>query len=334
MFLFRNKIVFFIILLAITSFGDTLSVTLENKYLTTKISPPKNNPVCFSSLTDTRQNRAIGQKTNALGVKQSDIIATNNVSEWISELFTNKLSENGFHTTSNCKDSASMLTITGTIDTFFTTINESYSGKLSIAIKVQKSGKVLLNRRFTNKKSGPVTEKSSEVQIVTMANTLLQNNLAKIMLALDSIDRNANLILTRETLVKAGVLKEDDQIAMKAGKSVVIISDMKHNENPHSSGKAQKIVGRVLIGEGFGTLLGGILLISLSHNSIFSSSDMTILSIECLGVGIGSLITGGILINKGKTNYQKWEKWEQEHNKNKSSATKQPSFGTKLTFDF
>jgi hypothetical protein len=120
-----------------------------------KLQPTKKRMILITFIDRRSDQSVIGEVRNGYGMHTADVVATNDVTMWISNAVKSELEAVGY--TILVPDSvpvkSSCPALTGEILTVYCRAFESYEGEVSFIARVQKDGKVVLDKRYTGQGS-------------------------------------------------------------------------------------------------------------------------------------------------------------------------------------
>jgi uncharacterized lipoprotein YajG len=114
--------------------------------------PVENQQSIVVEFVDRRSNQyAIGEVQNSFGMHTADVVAVNNVPDWVSGAVKSELEARGY--TVSFKDSSvispSALILSGEILTVYCTAYFSYDGEVAFVAKVMRDGNELINKQYS-----------------------------------------------------------------------------------------------------------------------------------------------------------------------------------------
>lgn len=115
----------------------------------------KNVQIALKPFVDQRSNKkVVGTVRNALGMRTADVIPTNNVSDWVTHAVMTELQNHGYSVIGPV-DSADTKgkVISGDILNVFCDMYFSYTGQVSLVVRVSEDGKELLNKHYSGEGS-------------------------------------------------------------------------------------------------------------------------------------------------------------------------------------
>ena len=114
----------------------------------------KKTKILLVTFNDQRQDkRVVGAVRNGFGMHTADVVALNDVQEWVSEAVKRELNNAGYAVTTQPAGSQSLATLSGDIIEVFCEAYFTYKGQVSLDVKVNKNGKDILNRLYVGKGS-------------------------------------------------------------------------------------------------------------------------------------------------------------------------------------
>lgn len=119
--------------------------------------PPagKNVQLVLKPFVDARSDkRVVGTVRNALGMRTADVIPTNDVSDWVTQAVATELEKNGYTVINQADQQGNTgKVVSGEILNVFCDMYFSYTGQVSLVVKVNEDGKELLNRHYAGEGS-------------------------------------------------------------------------------------------------------------------------------------------------------------------------------------
>lgn len=115
----------------------------------------KNVQIMLKPFVDQRSDKkVVGTVRNALGMRTADVIPTNNVSDWVTQAVMTELQNHGY-TAIGPGDSGDTKgkVISGDILNVFCDMYFSYTGQVSLVVRVSEDGKELLNKHYSGEGS-------------------------------------------------------------------------------------------------------------------------------------------------------------------------------------
>jgi hypothetical protein len=112
---------------------------------------PKNVPIVLDTFKDQRSDKkVVGTMRNTFGMRTADVIPNNSVPEWVTQALTMELMNNGYNVTAGtARDSpAGAVVVSGEILNVFCDVYFSYTGQVSLFVRVSRDGKELLNKHY------------------------------------------------------------------------------------------------------------------------------------------------------------------------------------------
>lgn len=119
-------------------------------------SPSIGKSIILLQFTDQRvDKRVIGEVRNGWGMRTADVVAENDVSEWITQALRMEMEKAGHKVTISKNNIISSIepNVGGEIITVYCIALFSYEGEVSFFANIQKDGKELLKKRYSGKGS-------------------------------------------------------------------------------------------------------------------------------------------------------------------------------------
>ncbi len=146
------------------AFG-TREVLLKNSVISSSdtTTAPRTHGVCFDGFSDERIQNNIGHVQNGYGMHTAEVVAQNNVAQWINTELTNQLTAAGYVVRRNCPQDSAALVVGGKIVKVYTTAYMTYLGEVTIDAMIKDRNRKLLERTYSgHKKSGANWAATSE----------------------------------------------------------------------------------------------------------------------------------------------------------------------------
>lgn len=119
--------------------------------------PSRNVQIVLKPLADERSNtRTVGTTRNAFGMRMADVIPSNNVSDWVTRAVRAELESNGYSVIEGKQGDnvpSTSVIVSGEILNVFCDMYMSYTGQVSLVIRLNRDGKELLNRHYAGEGS-------------------------------------------------------------------------------------------------------------------------------------------------------------------------------------
>lgn len=115
----------------------------------------KNVQIVLKPFVDARSDkRVVGTVRNAFGMRTAEVIPTNDVSGWVTKAVATELEKNGYTVVSPADQTGiAGRVVSGEILNVFCDMYLSYTGQVSLVVKVNEDGKELLNRHYAGEGS-------------------------------------------------------------------------------------------------------------------------------------------------------------------------------------
>lgn len=149
----------------------------------------KNNDICFKGLADHRTNKNIvGNVQNYAGKLTADVIADNNVPDWVNKEIEIRLEQHGYIVHRDCRSENPRLVIDGNILEVYTTAHMHYLGRVTIEVWVRPAGKKgIINKTYSgHEEAGSNWGQNYPYRIVL--ERALSSALEELLQDLDSLD--------------------------------------------------------------------------------------------------------------------------------------------------
>ena len=154
------------------------------------ISVSKVNTICFDSLIDKRIDSTIGHVQNGSGMSTAEVVAVNDVSNWINKEIKNKLATAGYEVRSNCSMDTSSLVISGEILKVYATAYMTYLGEVTIKASILRNQNKLLEKEYSGYKKTVINWVATDKSYRDILESSLQIALTKFMKDIDSLDQH------------------------------------------------------------------------------------------------------------------------------------------------
>lgn len=110
--------------------------------------------VHIAPFSDNRDNkRTIGDVRNGFNMKTADVLAKNDVADWVTKALEMELEKVGFAVARDDGGRAAGPRVAGQVRTVYCRAFMSYEGKVSFVASVSENGKNLINKRYSGKGS-------------------------------------------------------------------------------------------------------------------------------------------------------------------------------------
>jgi hypothetical protein len=287
-----KNIVLIICVFITCCFGDTLRVTLENKQVQTN-GTSKKHAVCIKSMHDERTNHALGFTMNNNGDTVREVIATNDILQWVQKELEIRLAAHGFIVHPICTDTCSDLQLSVSIDKLQVKANSSYSSEIALAAGIFYKDNLFVNKQFSVSSHGDVFGRLSTKLFAKIANKSLEKVIDEIIPVVDSLDFVADSILPNPVFAYSANIDEKNNNIQTVNQTQKKRFRPYNEPNRYSRGKASK---RII----WGTLLSlcSILNFKIAHD-IGTNPYMEDMqgwlyaeSVIVSGFGIGLLVAG------------------------------------------
>ncbi|TAM49973.1 MAG: hypothetical protein EPN57_22930 [Paraburkholderia sp.] len=119
--------------------------------------PSRNVQIVLKPFADERSNtRTVGTTRNAFGMRMADVIPSNSVSDWVTRAVRAELESNGYSVIEGKQGDnvpSTSVIVSGEILNVFCDMYMSYTGQVSLVIRLNRDGKELLNRHYAGEGS-------------------------------------------------------------------------------------------------------------------------------------------------------------------------------------
>ncbi len=115
----------------------------------------KNVQIVLKPFVDQRSDKkTVGTVRNALGMRTADVIPTNDVSDWVAQAVATELRNNGYTVINSTGQAGNTgKVVSGDILNVFCDMYFSYTGQVSLVVRVNEDGKELLNKHYAGEGS-------------------------------------------------------------------------------------------------------------------------------------------------------------------------------------
>lgn len=123
-------------------------------------SAPKNVQIILNPFVDERSDKkGVGTVRNGFGMRTADVIPTNSVPDWVTQALKTELQNHGYtvDVASAAESSkAASAVVSGEILKVFCDMYFSYTGEVSLLVKVSRDGKDVLNKNYSGEGSAGI----------------------------------------------------------------------------------------------------------------------------------------------------------------------------------
>lgn len=117
----------------------------------------KNVQIVLEPFDDERSDqKTVGTTRNAFGMRMADVVPRNNVADWVTRAMKTELENNGY-TVIDGKPGASAsgagVVVSGSVLNVFCDMYISYTGQVSLLVRLSKDGQSLLDRHYSGEGS-------------------------------------------------------------------------------------------------------------------------------------------------------------------------------------
>lgn len=124
---------------------------------TAEQSPPNHIRIVLGPFRDERSDkRTVGTTRNAFGMRMADVVPTNDVSEWVRRAIKTELEHNGYTVLDERGEQGSPgsgIVLSGDVLNVFCDMYISYTGQVSLIVRLSRDGKELLNKHYAGEGS-------------------------------------------------------------------------------------------------------------------------------------------------------------------------------------
>lgn len=173
----RNAIVGIMALFIVQIFSGCAIIPSKITLLNTEYSDhtsasKKGISVCLQKFKDKADSNVVGHQQNNYGAKMANIIATNNVTDWVMEGIKRRLQNEGYTVETTCGNNSDAITLNGAVIRVYTTAYNVYQGEVVVEVEASRFESKLFTTQFTGyKKQGDFwsTSKNASVKILGQA---------------------------------------------------------------------------------------------------------------------------------------------------------------------
>lgn len=145
---------------------------------------PKNGvEVIIGSVEDKRKiTHRVGNVRNGLGMDTANVVATNNVRDWVVEALEWELKNAGYsvvRSASTGERTESAVMVSGAINTIYCDVYMTYDGDAAIVLKASQEGKEIINNLYTGSGSAGMNWAASEESYGISLSLALQDAITK-----------------------------------------------------------------------------------------------------------------------------------------------------------
>lgn len=172
------------------AFG-TRNVLLKNSAPTA--TTPKahhSHEICFNGLSDDRPDRSIGHVQNGYGMKTAEVVAINNVPDWVNKEIKTQLANAGYVVNENCSETGNQFLVGGKIVKVYTTAYMNYVGEVTIKASITLDSTQILNKTYTGYKKGEMNWAATAESFGELLETSLKSATLQLISDIDSLDKS------------------------------------------------------------------------------------------------------------------------------------------------
>lgn len=152
-------------------------------------SVSKNTTIVLSRFADERTDKSVvGTVRNGFGMRTADVVATKDVSEWVTSAVGSELRANGYKVVSGAgqdlKD-PKLVVLSGSVQNAFCDMYMSYSGQVSLLAKVTSGNSEVINRQYTGEGSAGVVMAATGESFAESLSLALRDALKQFMADLE-----------------------------------------------------------------------------------------------------------------------------------------------------
>jgi hypothetical protein len=124
-------------------------------------SAPKDVQILLDPFVDERSDKkGVGTVRNGFGMRTADVIPTNSVADWVTQALKTELQNEGYTvdvaSAGNSSSRGANRVVSGEIQKVFCDMYFSYTGEVSLLVKVSRDGKDVLNKNYSGEGSAGV----------------------------------------------------------------------------------------------------------------------------------------------------------------------------------
>lgn len=188
--------IIFLTLLSVLMFSftgcavKTRMITLRNSDIadTNKTTPQKVHTICFDGLEDKRPDSIIGHTQNNYGTTIAQIVALNNVQDWVNNEIENRFQSAGYNVRKNCVPDGSSFVINGSILKVYTTATFSYLGEVSFKASVKMNNAIIFEKEYLEHQNGGTNWAATNESFRDLLEQSLSLSIDKLIHDIDSLD--------------------------------------------------------------------------------------------------------------------------------------------------
>lgn len=119
--------------------------------------PAKSIQIVLEPLADERSDRkTVGTTRNAFGMRMADVVPRNDVAQWVTRAVKTELERSGYTVIDaqpGASTSSTSILVSGEVLNVFCDMYMSYTGQVSLLMRLSKDGRELLNRHYSGEGS-------------------------------------------------------------------------------------------------------------------------------------------------------------------------------------
>ncbi|MGN6319405.1 YajG family lipoprotein [Trinickia sp.] len=120
-------------------------------------SSPRNIQIFLQPLADERSDKGtVGTTRNAFGMRMADVVPKNDVSEWVTQAMKTELENSGYTVVEGKPQagaSSTSIAVSGEILNVFCDMYMSYTGQVSLVVRLKRGDAELLNKHYAGEGS-------------------------------------------------------------------------------------------------------------------------------------------------------------------------------------
>lgn len=152
-------------------------------------SVSKNTTIVLSRFADERTDKSVvGTVRNGFGMRTADVVATKDVSEWVTSAVGSELRANGYKVVSGADQDLKdpkLVVLSGSVQNAFCDMYMSYSGQVSLLAKVTSGNSEVINRQYTGEGSAGVVMAATGESFAESLSLALRDALKQFMADLE-----------------------------------------------------------------------------------------------------------------------------------------------------
>lgn len=149
----------------------------------------KNTTIVLKKFADERSDKSVvGTVRNGFGMRTADVVATTDVSEWVTKAVGTELRANGYKVVGSAPESANdprVVVVSGSVLNAFCDMYMSYTGQVSLLTKVAKGNNEVVAKHYSGEGSAGLAVAATGESFAESLSLALRDALKKFMADLE-----------------------------------------------------------------------------------------------------------------------------------------------------